>query len=555
MQVRMGLHVGLDVRPRDDDYVALAVHQAARVTAAASGGQILVTQAVVDRCVDEGDFADLGSFSVRDFDGPVRLFQLSRPGRSATRPRLPFAFDSHLPTYRTALVGRDAEIDEVGHQLGRAPLVTLTGPIGIGKTRLAVAVLSQLTDATAVGPWFVDLGAAEDSSAVWDLICRAVGRPGDVKLAVHLDRLLDGRPSTLVLDGCEHVSGAAATAVQLLLDWNPTLRVLATSREPLNLPGEVVYAVPPLALPATDEPMSVVNSPAGRLFLERLRRAGVDGTLTAETAAVVHGVCLNTGGVPYALELVAGMCAGLPPNAPSTWPAATAGAIAPLVSASLTAAGPAPQRALAALAVPPQPLPRPLVVAALGGLGVDDAEGMLADLGRRGLVDLDVEGCRLSLPVRQRALEAMSADDRRTVTSALLRECLVITSVDPVPLARHDDAATVGTWLLSQDGLDVAERQRLAAQLTSWWTGRLGTRRAREHLTAALALGRTGRATAAVHLALADTYPPGEETVDTEMHIREAARLLGEYDAVDPSLVSRIQAVARRAAAGPVPGD
>jgi hypothetical protein len=205
--------------------------------------------------------------------------------------------------------------------------------------------------------------------------------------------------------------------------------------------------------------------------------------------------------------------------------------------------------------VPPQPLPRPLVVAALGGIGVDDAEGMLADLARRGLIDLNEDGCRLSPTVHRRALEAVSADDRRTVTSALLRECLAITSVEPVPLARHEAAATAGTWLLSQDGLDVAERQRLAAQLTTWWTGRLGTRRAREHLSAALALGRTGRATAAVHLALADTYPPGEETVDTEMHVREAGRLLGEYDAVDPSLVSRIQAVTRRAAAGPVPRD
>ncbi len=483
------------------------------------------------------------------------MFELSRPGRTATRPRLPLAFDSHLPTYRTALVGRDVEIDEVCHQLGAAPLVTLTGPIGIGKTRLAVAVLSQLTDETPVGPWFVDLSAAADSSAAWDLIGRAVGRPGDVKLAVHLDGLLDGRPSTLVLDGCEHVPGAAATAVQLLLDWNPTLRVLATSREPLNLPGEVVYPVPALGLPPADDPLSVVNSPAGRLFLERLRRAGVEGTLTGETAAAVHAVCLDTGGVPFALELVAGMCAGLPPDAPSTWPSAAAGALGPLVDASLAAAGPARQRALAALAVPPQPLPRPLIVAALAGIGVDDAEGMLADLARRGVIDLNEDGCRLSPTVRRRALEAMPDDERRAVTSALLRECLAITSVEPVPLARHDAAATVGTWLLSQDGLDVAERQRLAAQLTTWWTGRLGTRRAREHLSAALALGRTGRATAAVHLALADTYPPGEETVDTEMHVREAGRLLGEYDAVDPSLISRIQAVTRQAAAGPVPRD
>ncbi|MDT4915151.1 MAG: hypothetical protein QOC66_4279 [Pseudonocardiales bacterium] len=555
LRVRMGLHIGVDIQPRDDDYVALAVHQAARVAAAAGGGQVLVTRPVVERCADQARFADLGLFSVRDFDGAVRLFELLQPGRSPTRPRLPLAFDHRVPSYRTALVGRDAEINDVRQRMQNAPLVTLTGPVGIGKTRLAIAVLSQLSDAAAVGPWLVDLTGAEEASDVWDLVSRAVGRPGDAKLAVHLDAVLAGRPATLVLDGCEHVTGASATAAQLLLDWNPTLRVLATSLTPLALPGEVVYEIPALAVPLTAEPASVVDSPAGRLFLERLRRAGVDGVLTAEAARAVHAVCAGTGGVPLALELLAGLCGGFAADAPESWPTDAAGPLEPLVTRCVDALPSLQARGLAALALPPQPVAPPLAAAAVRAVGAADPDGLVDHLGRRGLLDVDDAGCWLSGTVRERAVGAVSAGDRQAVLDALLAECLSITAEDPVPLSRHEPAAGSAIWLMNQDTLPVGDRQRLAAQLATWWAGRLGTRRAREHLTAALALGRAGRATAAVHLAIADTYSPGEETVDTERHVREAARLLGEHDAVDPSLVARMQAAARRAATHPQPGD
>ncbi|MDT4939796.1 MAG: hypothetical protein QOG80_3467, partial [Pseudonocardiales bacterium] len=115
--VRMGLHIGVDVAPRDGDYVALAVHQAARVTSAANGRQVLATNDVVMRCDDPALFADLGLFSVRDFDGPVRLFGLVRPNVPPASPRVPPAFDAQVPRYRTALVGRDADIAGILRQL------------------------------------------------------------------------------------------------------------------------------------------------------------------------------------------------------------------------------------------------------------------------------------------------------------------------------------------------------------------------------------------------------------------------------------------------------
>jgi hypothetical protein len=158
--------------------------------------------------------------------------------------------------------------------------------------------------------------------------------------------------------------------------------------------------------------------------------------------------------------------------------------------------------------------------------------------------------------VRDLAEQTLSAQRRRDVCRALLAECLLQTADEPMPLSRHDVAAAAAARLMDNAELPVQDRQRLAAQLAPWWAGRLGRRRAREQLQAALALGRAGSATAALHLALADTYRPGEETVETERHLHEAGRLLGEHDAVPAALIDRLRrTVARRTAGDTMPSS
>ncbi len=551
VRVRMGLHVGTGVQPLDDDYVALAVHQAARVAAAAHGGQVLATAAVVER--SSGDaFTDLGLYSVRDFDGPVRLFALTDPETAAIRPKVPMAFDHELPRYRTALVGREPEIDDILRRLRAPAPLTLTGPAGVGKTRLAVAVLSQLSDTAAVGPWFVDLTTADDPAEVWDLVARSLGCTSS-QVDVHLDALLGERHAVLALDNCDHVAGAVATVVQLLTDWNPTLHVLATAGEALGLADEVELRVSGLDLPGALEPAAVLQSAAGRLFVERWRRADTE-TALAVAAPAIHHICRAVDGLPLAVELAAGLCAGATPAEVAAWIGDRMVTVPRLIERTLGELPPLDRRAVAALALAGQPIGHRLADVAITAVGVEPGatEAVLDGLVRRALLDADPDGSyRQPARVRAAMPALLDPDDRRRVLAALLADCLAVTAVEPVPLSRHEPAAPTAAALVHENALPVRERQQLAAQLAAWWVGRLGPRRARELLGAVLELGRAGAATAAVHLAIADTYEPGAETVETEQHVRAAARLLGEQDAVDPAVVARMQTAILRATAQP----
>ncbi|MBE1533882.1 BTAD domain-containing putative transcriptional regulator [Actinomadura algeriensis] len=221
---------------------------------------------------------------------------------------------SNLPVPPTALIGRAGAVADVRARLGTDRLVTLTGPGGVGKTRLAVEVASGLADAFADGVWLVELAAldraavpdpADAVTAVLD-VHDAPGGPG-----TPVDRLaaaLAGRRLLLVLDNCEHVVEQAAGLAERLLRRVPGLRVLATSREPLGPPGEVVWAVPPLDVPARDgpdDPAALARSGAVRLFAARAEAAARGFRLDGETAAAVAVLCRRLDGIPLALELAA----------------------------------------------------------------------------------------------------------------------------------------------------------------------------------------------------------------------------------------------------------
>ena len=218
----------------------------------------------------------------------------------------------------TGLIGRERDIADIKQLAGRARLLTLTGVGGIGKTRLALRVAAELLPGFADGAWLVELAPVADSGLVPRVVAAAVGvrDVGEQPQLAGLVTALASRRLLLVLDNCEHVIGACAGLVETLLRTCPALRVLATSREPVRVPGEVVWRVRPLALPPDRLPdperISQVESVA--LFVERAgaRRPGF--AVDAGNADAVAAICRCLGGLPLALELAAAQVEALSPQ-------------------------------------------------------------------------------------------------------------------------------------------------------------------------------------------------------------------------------------------------
>jgi non-specific serine/threonine protein kinase len=223
------------------------------------------------------------------------------------------------PAYLTSFVGREREVAQVADLLATTRLLTLTGPGGVGKTRLAVAAATAVRRDYADGIWFVDLAPLGDPALVLPTIARAfdVAERPDQRPAARLRAALAGRELLLVLDNCEQVL-AAGPEVAALLGGAPRLRVLATSRERLRLAGERVFAVAPLAVPDPARPPvapELAAVAAVDLFVQRARLVRHDFALTSENAAAVAEICARLEGLPLALELAAAWSAVLAPDA------------------------------------------------------------------------------------------------------------------------------------------------------------------------------------------------------------------------------------------------
>jgi predicted ATPase len=215
---------------------------------------------------------------------------------------------AYLPLRLTSFVGRDAELAELAGLLAGHRLVTLTGPAGSGKTRLAVELFASTTKNQADEEgWFVELAAITDGDRVASTVAGALGlkeQPGRRVDDVLTDSLT-GRRLLLVLDNCEHLLDATAALISRLLRSGPRIRVLATSRQPLGVAGEVVLDVPPLAVPSTDDPADVAGSDAVRLLAERARAADSQFAVTVTNAAAVARIARRLDGMPLAIELAA----------------------------------------------------------------------------------------------------------------------------------------------------------------------------------------------------------------------------------------------------------
>ncbi|TDD06303.1 AfsR/SARP family transcriptional regulator, partial [Nonomuraea deserti] len=233
---------------------------------------------------------------------------------------------TNLPAPHAGLIGRSQAVEKVRTLIAAGRLVTLTGPGGVGKTRLAVEVVSGLTGSYADGVWLVELaarawsteaGAATTGNELAELVAATLGirddaSPGPLqgrRPRTLLDRLSDALRTQrllLVLDNCEHVVEAAASLARALLRDAPGVRILATSQEPLSLPGEQLWPVPPLDLPAdTADQAALRTSSAVRLFLDRAAAAAPGFALSDDNARAVASICRRLDGIPLALELAA----------------------------------------------------------------------------------------------------------------------------------------------------------------------------------------------------------------------------------------------------------
>lgn len=310
--VRMGMHTGHADRGHDD-FHGTEVNRCARLMAAAHGGQVIVSETtyvlVRDDAPTDVSFLDMGEHRLKDLARPERIHQILHPGLRVEFPPLRSlsTFPNNLPAELSSFIGRTGELAAVQDALTRARLVTLTGAGGAGKTRLALQVAADRIERHPNGVWLVDLAGLADPGLLTQAVLSALRvpeLPGRPALEV-LTTYLAGRDVLVVLDNCEHLIGAAAEVVDAVLRAAPKARFIATSREPLNVPGEVSWRVPSLTLsdgagdPATD------RSEAVALFVERARAVDPTFGLTPERQDVVATITRRLDGLPLAIELAA----------------------------------------------------------------------------------------------------------------------------------------------------------------------------------------------------------------------------------------------------------
>ena len=319
LRVRMGIHTG-PAEQRDGDYYGTALNRAARLMSAAHGGQVVVSlvtgELIRDRLPTDVELTDLGEHTLRDVGRSERVFQLSHARLRRDFPELTSVevVQGNLPTQATSFVGRDDDLARVESLLEASHLVTLIGVGGVGKTRLALQVASEVADRFAEGSWFVDLAAVPDDESVPLALATALGMPrstGGV-LAETVVQYIGAKSLLLVLDNCEHVVDAVGELAERLVHGCPNARLLATSREALAVNGERLWPVRPLGLPADDR--DAVTSAPVQLFLDRVRALRPDFQLDQPGTEAVVDICRRLDGLPLAIELAAARARSLTPK-------------------------------------------------------------------------------------------------------------------------------------------------------------------------------------------------------------------------------------------------
>ena len=314
VRVRMGLHTG-EPQIIALGYMGIDVHRAARIAAVAHGGQVLLSQTTHDlvesELPEDVTFRDLGEHRLKDLRQPKHLYQLVIAG-------LPFDFpplkslnlaSNNLPLQLTSFIGREKEIAEVSQAISEYRLVTLMGPGGSGKTRLALQVATEMIEQFQDGVFFVALAPITDSGLVPSTIAQTLGisETAGRSITASLKDYLQSKSLLLVLDNFEQVIPAAPLVAELLIACG-RIKILVTSREGLRVSGEREYFVPPLPLPnltALPSVESLSQYAAVALFLQRAQLVKPDFQITSDTAPAVAEICYRLDGLPLAIELAA----------------------------------------------------------------------------------------------------------------------------------------------------------------------------------------------------------------------------------------------------------
>ncbi len=317
-RVRMGVHTGEAVE-RGGDYFGPTVNRAARLMAVGHGGQVLVS-GVAQQLVNGFDFVDLGEHRLRDLSRPERVFQLAAPGLWTEFPALRSldAFSGNLPLQLTSFVGRGEELAGVTAALSSdARLVTIIGVGGVGKTRLAFHAGAELINELRDGVWVCELATATEDESVDHVVAGSLGvtpQPG-VSLIQSTVNFLRRKEMLLILDNCEHVLDAAGELADAILRTCSTVRVLATSREPLAIDGERIFPLRSLGLGRTsDDRQSLMASDAVRLFEDRARSARPGFVVDDANIDPVAETCRRLDGIPLAIELAAARVVAMSPR-------------------------------------------------------------------------------------------------------------------------------------------------------------------------------------------------------------------------------------------------
>lgn len=302
LHLRVAIHSG-EAELRGGHYFGPAVYRCARVLATGHGDQVLLTQAAHDLVIDslrEGAaLRDLGPHRLRDLERPERIFQLTAPGLRSDFPPLRSMdpLRHNLPVSPTGFIGRGAELAEITQRIGPHRMLTLVGPGGTGKTRLALQAAAENIERFEDGVWFIELASVREPDVVPQAVAEALGireEAGRPIVRTLIDRLRD-KKFLLVLDNCEHLIPAVVKLADHLLHDCSGIRLLATSREALRVNGEAIMRVGPLA-----EPDAVV------LFVERSSAVESTFRMTEENTPLILQICRRVEAIPLAVELAAG---------------------------------------------------------------------------------------------------------------------------------------------------------------------------------------------------------------------------------------------------------
>lgn len=317
VRVRMAVHTGRPFK-QAGDYFGPPLNRTARLLSAAHGGQVLLSEDTLNlvehRIEADTRFADLGYHRLKDLDEPVRIFHAQHPAIGSTSFPPPRTLNGHannLPVQRTSFIGREKEIEQIAAFLARddVSLLALTGPKGIGKTRLSLQVAAERVELFPDGVWFVRLSGAVDARAAAVEVATAMGIPltAGTSPVETVRAWLADRRCLLILDDCGHVPEAGRFICELLSD-SASLRCLATSRESLRLEQGRELEVPELTRPAPDaDAAGLLASEAGRLFVDRAQAERADFELNDRRARPISRLLSRWPGLPEVVERAAAM--------------------------------------------------------------------------------------------------------------------------------------------------------------------------------------------------------------------------------------------------------